>query len=164
MAQRDMFLKIDGIKQGPIKGEANDLKHRDEIDVISWSWGMNNPGDAFTQVNSRTSFDQLRIVKLINRSTPALMSALRHNEMIKQAVLSVRKAGGANPLDYFLITIEKARVTNHQVSGGEGSDSSILSEEICFSFQKVRVEYVLQGKIGGGSGTSTFETAINPNT
>ena len=30
----DMFLKISGIK-----GESTDSKHKDEIDVLSWSWG-----------------------------------------------------------------------------------------------------------------------------
>lgn len=30
----DMFLKIDGIK-----GESQDKKHKDEIDLSSWSWG-----------------------------------------------------------------------------------------------------------------------------
>ena len=31
----DMFLKIDDIK-----GESKDSKHKGEIDVLSWSWGM----------------------------------------------------------------------------------------------------------------------------
>ena len=35
----DFFLKIDGIP-----GESADSKHKDEIDVISWSWGANQTG------------------------------------------------------------------------------------------------------------------------
>jgi type VI secretion system secreted protein Hcp len=30
----DMFIKI-----GDIKGESADSKHKDEIDVLAWSWG-----------------------------------------------------------------------------------------------------------------------------
>ena len=30
----DMFLKITGVK-----GESQDSKHKDAIDVLSWSWG-----------------------------------------------------------------------------------------------------------------------------
>ena len=33
------FLKI-----GDIKGESNDAKHKDEIEVLSWSWGVTRPG------------------------------------------------------------------------------------------------------------------------
>ena len=35
----DFFLKIDGIP-----GESTDAKHKDEIDVLSWSWGANQTG------------------------------------------------------------------------------------------------------------------------
>ena len=34
-----MFLKIDGSRQGAIKGEARDAGHKDEIDVLGWTWG-----------------------------------------------------------------------------------------------------------------------------
>jgi len=34
MAAVDYFIKFDGIK-----GESADAKHKDEIDVESWSWG-----------------------------------------------------------------------------------------------------------------------------
>ena len=37
----DMFLKLDGIK-----GESVDSKHKDEIAVLAWSWGMSNSGSA----------------------------------------------------------------------------------------------------------------------
>lgn len=163
MAQHDMFLKLEGVKQGPIKGESADARHGDEIDVISWSWGMDSPGDAFAQAIARTTLEQLRIVKRVDRATTSLMSAMRNNELIRKGVLTVRKAGGTDPLDYFVITVEQARLTQHRVRGGEGADSSVLTEELALSFQKVRVEYVLQGSAGGGRGTSTFEAQINPN-
>ena len=35
----DYFLKIDGIK-----GESLDDKHKDEIDVLSFSWGVSQSG------------------------------------------------------------------------------------------------------------------------
>ena len=37
----DMFIKID-----TVDGEAQDSKHKKEIDVLSWSWGMSNAGSA----------------------------------------------------------------------------------------------------------------------
>ena len=35
----DMFLKLDGIK-----GESLDATHKDEIDVLAWSWGLSQSG------------------------------------------------------------------------------------------------------------------------
>jgi type VI secretion system secreted protein Hcp len=39
----DMFIKI-----GDLKGESQDQKHKDEIDLLSWSWGISNNGSAHT--------------------------------------------------------------------------------------------------------------------
>ena len=41
MATTDYFIKFDGIK-----GESADAKHKDEIDIESWSWGETHPGRA----------------------------------------------------------------------------------------------------------------------
>jgi hypothetical protein len=35
----DMFLKL-----GDIKGESTDDKHKDEIEVLAFSWNVSNPG------------------------------------------------------------------------------------------------------------------------
>jgi len=35
----DMFLKL-----GDIKGESQDLAHRDEIDITNWGWGLSQTG------------------------------------------------------------------------------------------------------------------------
>lgn len=161
MSQGDMFLRIDGTKQGPIRGESQDKVHAGEIDVLAWSWGMDSPSDAYGMANARTTMDQLRVVKRVDNATTALMAALRHNELIKRAVLTVRKVSGEDALEYFKITVEKARLTHHRVSGGEAAESWMLTEELAMSFQKVTVEYVPQVKTGSGRGTTTFETEIN---
>ena len=35
----DMFIKL-----GDIKGESQDKSHKDEIDVLAWSWGLSQSG------------------------------------------------------------------------------------------------------------------------
>ena len=160
MAQRDMFLRIEGSRQGLVRGESLDKSHIGEIDVMSWSWGMDSPGDAFGLPTGRTHMELLRVSKRVDSATTALMSALRNNEVIRKAVLTVRKAGD-EALAYLTITVENARLVHQRVMGGEGADSSILSEELALSFQKVTVEYVPQVRTGGGRGTNSFETTIN---
>jgi len=38
-ASADYFLKIDGVD-----GESSDDKHKNQIDILSWSWGASNSG------------------------------------------------------------------------------------------------------------------------
>src|SRR5512146_2262339 len=95
MALGDMFLKIESARQGAIKGEAQDENHKDEIDVVNWSWGM----EAKTALSGggaspKATLSELSIVKQVDSASTGLMSAMRNNELISKAVLTVRKAGG----------------------------------------------------------------------
>ena len=156
MAKGDMFLKVEGARSGAIKGESSDVARKDEIDIVSWSWGMR----AQTEMGGggtagKASMRELALRKRVDSASTGLMSAMRNNEQIKSAVLTVRKAG-SQPLDYFKITIENGRITAIDVeSAGDGSPD--LVERLSLSFQKINVEYVPQGADGLPRGAMLFE-------
>jgi type VI secretion system secreted protein Hcp len=161
MAQADMFLKIEGTRQGPIKGESSDQYHTDEIEVVGWNWGMEVSAASFAAAQARTTLKELVVRKRVDRASTALMSALRSNEPLKKVTLSVRKAGGSSAVDYLKITLEKARVMSHTV-GSVHDNSPDLLEELRIAFFKVNVQYQPQTAAGGGGGATTFETEITP--
>ena len=58
MAHVDYFLKIDGID-----GESSDHKHKSEIEVLSWSWGMQTRRDVVSgAATGRAAMQDLKIV------------------------------------------------------------------------------------------------------
>ena len=126
MAQGDMFLKIDGSRQGAIKGETRDAGHKDEIDVLGWTWGMEG-NLIHGQATAKTVVRELKITKRVDQATTGLMSALRSNEVIKKAVLTVRKAGGKDPVEYYTITLEKGRITSLIQQSGDETDPAALN-------------------------------------
>jgi len=151
-----MFLSVNGARAGAIKGEAQDAAHANEIDVQSWSWGMQGRSTIGTGVaTGRATVHELKIVKRVDSATTPLMSALRSNEIITKAVLTVRKAGGSK-LEYLKITIEQGRVTSISVEGGGSDESPDLFEHVSFSFNKITVEYVPQGKDGQPRGSMLY--------
>jgi type VI secretion system secreted protein Hcp len=161
MAQGDMFLKIESTRQGPIKGEAQDENHKDEIDVNDWSWGMQAKttlGGGGT--SPKATLHELNIVKQVDSASTGLMSAMRNNELIKKAVLTVRKAGGT-PHEYFRISIEKGRITSLEVDSSNFLSSGHLSERLSLAFQKISVEYVPQGREGLPKGSMLFDAEIS---
>jgi type VI secretion system secreted protein Hcp len=155
MAQGDMFLKIEGSRQGVIKGEAQDLAHKDEIDVLGWNWGMSG-NFMHGQATAKVTVRELRVSKKVDRATTALMSALRNNEVIKKALLTVRKAGGTDPVEYFTVTMEKARIASIDHQAGDGIDPAALMEEISIAFTVMNVEYKPQGADGAFRGGTVF--------
>jgi len=161
MSQGDMFLKIEGARQGQIKGEAHDDKHVDEIDVLGWSWGMRAATElGGSGASARSTVNQLNVVKRVDRASTALMASLRNNELIKSAVLTVRKAG-QNPLEYVVVAMQKVRLTALDVLSGEPGEGAQLTEKLSLAFQKISVTYVPQGADGQPRGAMTFETEID---
>ena len=155
-----MFLKIGTARQGPIKGEAQDGEHKDEIDVIKWSWGMSaRSALSSAGASSKATLQELVIVKAVDSASTALMSAMRNNDLIKQAVLTVRKAG-ETAQEYLKVTIEKGRVTSLDVNAIDFESKGYITETLTFSFQRINVEYVPQGSDGQRRGGMQFNAEI----
>src|SRR4051812_26661224 len=153
MAIGDMFLKVETARQGVIKGEANDEKHKTEIDVVSWSWGLHaHTAMGGLGASGKATLDELRVVKKVDSSSTALMATLKNNEIVKKATLTVRKAG-ATPLEYLTITLQNARITGL----GLDTENTEVVERVSFAFQKISVEYKPQGSDGLSRGGMTFD-------
>jgi type VI secretion system secreted protein Hcp len=152
----DMFLMVKGAKHGLIKGESQDDQHKGEIEVLGWSWGMQGrPTLGGGTATGKATIHDLKIVKKVDTASTPLMLALRTNEQIQKAVLTLRKAGKSQ-VEYLKITIEQGRVTSLIIDGGDSSGSPDVVEKVSFSFNKIEVEYVPQGKDGLPQGGMTF--------
>ncbi len=152
----DMFLLVKGARTGLIKGESQDGVHKDEIDVLSWSWGM----QARTSLggglaSGKAAIHELKVVKRVDSATTALMAALRNNESIQKAVLTLRKAGKSQ-LEYLTITIEQGRVVSLTIDAGDEQGGHDAVERIAFSFNQITVDYTPQGNDGQGGGAMTY--------
>jgi len=153
----DMFLSVNGAKSGQIAGEAQDQKHKNEIEVLGWSWGMQGKTSLGGGLaTGKATIRELRVTKRLDKSSTALMGALRTNETIKKAVLTLRKIG-KNPLEYFTITIEDGRVSAFDIEAGGTDNNPTLIERVSFTFNKISVEYTPQGQDGLALGATTFE-------
>jgi type VI secretion system secreted protein Hcp len=157
----DMFLSITGAKSGPIAGEAQDSKHKNEIEVLGWSWGMQGKqalggGSAAT---GRATIRELKVLKRLDKSSTALMSALRGNESIK-AKLTLRKTGKGQ-LEYLTIEIEDGRVLSLDIQAGDASNGGALSEVISLTFNTITVSYTPQGPDGQALGGTQFHDQWN---
>jgi type VI secretion system secreted protein Hcp len=151
-----MFLMVKGAQHGLIKGEAQDAQHKGEIEVLSWSWGMQGKASlGGGTATGKATIHDLKIVKRVDSASTALMLALRTNEPIQKAVLTLRKAGKTQ-LEYMKVTIEQGRVMSLSIDGGDATGTADVVERVAFSFNKIEVEYVPQGKDGQPQGSMTF--------
>lgn len=110
----DIFLKIE---EPPIKGEARDDKHKEEIDVLAWSWGLSNSGSAHVGGGAgagKVNVQDLSITKYIDSGSPELALSTASGRHHKKATLTVRKAGGDNPVEYLKIHMTEVLITSYR--------------------------------------------------
>jgi type VI secretion system secreted protein Hcp len=149
----DVFLRVQTKRAGKVKGEATSPGHEEDIIVDRWQWGLTaSSAIGNTQATARRSYSALTIHKRIDSSTTALMSALATNDEVKEAKLTMRKAGG-DQQDYFTITLKAARISG--VTHSTGNDGE-TTETVAIVFTKVEVEYKPQKSTGIKGGSMTF--------
>jgi type VI secretion system secreted protein Hcp len=131
----DIFAKI-----GDIKGESLDDKHKDEIEVLSYSWGVNNAGSMAHGSGGgegKASFHDISFTHRVDKASPVLMQSCATGTHLKEATITHRKAGKGQQ-EFFVIKLTDVLVTSVQEGGG--GDGS-LSEQVSLAFAKVDMQY-----------------------
>ncbi|MBV9928139.1 MAG: type VI secretion system tube protein Hcp [Acidobacteria bacterium] len=149
MADRDYFLKIDGIE-----GESQDSKHKGEIQLDSFSWEANNDGTFSSNKGGGSGKVAMRDFKFtmdVNKSSPKLILACATGQHIKSAVLTCRKAGKGQQ-DYLTYTLSDVLVSYYRTATPPEGNGVIPRDEVGLNFAKIEVEYKEQnadGTLGG---------------
>jgi type VI secretion system secreted protein Hcp len=144
MALVDYFLKIDGID-----GESTDDKHKNEIDVSSFSFGANQGGvGSFAGGHGagKVSMQDFHFVTKLNKASPKLLLSCALGDHIKKAVLTVRKAGGGQQ-EYYKVTMSDLLISSYQNGGSSGADP-VPTDQVSINFSKLEIEYKPQGADG----------------
>jgi len=152
----DIFAKI-----GDIKGESIDAKHKDEVEVLSWSWGISNPvaGAAGSGAGTgKASFHDFVITHAVDKASPLLLRACATGEHIKEATITVRKAGKGQQ-EYLIVKMSDVIISG--VSQG-GADAS-TSETVSLGSAKVEYQYKPQKADGSLDAGVFFKYDIKAN-
>lgn len=126
---------------GTIKGESQDAKHMDEIDVLSWSWGVSQSGIAGHGGGGgagKASFHDFIFTHHVDKASPLVMKACATGQHISDATITVRKAGNGQQ-EYLIITMTDLLVTSVSTSVSAEGDTTI--ESVVLAFAKVDLEY-----------------------
>jgi type VI secretion system secreted protein Hcp len=132
----DIFAKL-----GDIKGESLDDKHKDEIEVLSYSWGVSNSGSMASGSGGgegKATFHDLSFVHNIDKSSPVLLQYCANGTHMKEATITHRKAGKIQN-EFMIVKLNDVIITG--VTHGAVSGDSGHSENVSLAFAKVAIEY-----------------------
>lgn len=137
MAAVDYFLKIEGID-----GESGDDKHKNEIELESWSFGESQSGTMAYGGGGgagKVQMQDFHFVMKVNKASPKLFLACATGEHIKKSTLVCRKAG-KDQQEFLKVTFSDSLISSYQTGGSGGSDV-IPMDQIALNFAKIEIEY-----------------------
>ena len=142
----DIFAKI-----GDIKGESLDSKHTGEIDVMSYSWGVSQTGTfAFGGGGGtgKAQFNDFNFTTTVSKASPQLFLSCASGEHIKEATISVRRAGEntGSKEDYLILKMTDVLISSYQPGGS--SEQNRPTESVSMAFAKIEFSYRPQNADG----------------
>jgi type VI secretion system secreted protein Hcp len=153
---QDIFIKIDGID-----GESQDATHLNEIDVISWGWQVSQNSSMLAGAGGgagKASVSDLSFIHALDRASPNLAKYCFTGKRIRQALLTMRKAGEL-PHEFSRITMYDVIVTHVSPL----ANAVACHESVQLSFASMKHEYILQNSLGGSGGAVTAMMHIKEN-
>jgi type VI secretion system secreted protein Hcp len=132
----DIFAKI-----GDIKGESLDSKHKNEVEILSWSWGVQNAGTIGRGGGAgqgKATFNDFNFTHRIDKASPVLLKACATGQHIKEATITVRKAGKGQQ-EFLTFSLTDILVSSYQT--GASASSEPPTDSVSLNFAKIQVEY-----------------------
>lgn len=147
----DYFLKIDGIP-----GESTDDRHKDWINIESFSWGASNTAGHSAGGGGgagKVVFQDIHFTKILDKASPKLMLAVASGQHIKEVIL-VGQLTGERGQEFLEIKMTDVLISSYQSGGSSGSlpvDSFSLNfSKIEFSYKPMKADGSLDAPVKAG--------------
>lgn len=137
----DYFLKLDGIQ-----GESADDKHKNEIQILSFSWGASNVSSVAGTGGSgagKVDLHDFSLMTNFDKATPKFFKSVCTGQHIPSGTLSAIKAG-ADGKPYLKVDFKELFVTSLQIS----ASSEVPAISLSFTYNEIKIDYSVQDEKG----------------
>jgi type VI secretion system secreted protein Hcp len=137
----DAFLEIDGID-----GESLDKNHTGWIDIDSFSWGVVNTSSGAVGGGGgagKAVAQDFHFGAPLSKASPNLMLACAVGRHFSSAMLTCRKAGGTNQVEFLKIKLSDCLVSSYQLGGVPEGNAPVPEDQFSLNFVKMDVLYTV---------------------
>ena len=147
----DAFIKIDGAP-----GESTDDKHKDWIEILSFSCGATQPASATASsaggaTAERVDLQDFSIVKALDKASPKLFEFCCTGKHLKEVKIELCRAGG-DKVKYMEYKLEEVIVSSLRPGGSSQGAETLPLEEVSFNYGKIKITYTQQKRPDGSGG------------
>jgi len=147
----DTHIKFDGVD-----GEATHKDHKGEIEVLSWSWGINNASSLSGggSGKGKASPGEFCFTHIYDKASPILAKKCAQGAHFKDVIVTSRKAGEGQK-DFLIVTMKEVFISSVQPSTGGEREGDIM-ESVSMSYGSIDFAYKPQDEKGGMAGEVKF--------
>ncbi|HKF55840.1 MAG TPA: type VI secretion system tube protein Hcp [Blastocatellia bacterium] len=142
----DAFMKI-----STVQGESTDDQHKDWIELLSFSLGVNQPNSVVSSAGSlaaeRADFHPFSVTKVLDKASPKLWTACASGEHFNEVKIEICRAGG-DKVKYMEYKMTDVLTTSVRKGAAKTSDT-LPVEEVTFSYGKIELNYTETDKATG---------------
>jgi len=152
----DYFLKLDGID-----GEAQDANHKNEIQIMSWSWGASQVSSVAGTGGSgagKVDLSDFSIMTYFDKATPKFFKNICAGAHIKTGTMNAIKSG-ADGKPYLKVDFKELFVSSLQISGS----SEVPTVSVSFSYNEIKIDYSTQNEQGNLTSTGPVNYSTKEN-
>jgi len=136
----DAFLKIEGIP-----GESTDAKHKDWIEILSYSHGVTQKGSGARSTAGgasaeRCDHEDFSITKALDKASPKLALFCSNGTHIKSVKIELCRAGG-DKQKYMEYLLSDVIVSGARPGGSAKGGEALPLEEVKFNYGKIEWTY-----------------------
>jgi type VI secretion system secreted protein Hcp len=151
----DIFLALENQSGGiEIKGESVDAKHKDQINILSYTQSFKNTVPTAGAAGKVTCGD-ITVLKNIDKSSSELIKAVVTGKHFDKAVISFRTTGKAFA-DYYIVTLGDIFITS--IDQTDQPDPAKIVERVSISAANFDFKYQQQAPTGAPVGAATHFT------
>jgi type VI secretion system secreted protein Hcp len=160
----DAFLKID-----VIPGESSDDKHKDWIEVLSYSHGVSQPSAGSRSTGGAASAERCNhsdfsIVKALDKSSPKLALFCCNGKHITSVKLELCRATDPKTT-YVEYKLSDCIISSYRPAGSGQGGEALPLEEVSFNYGKIEWKYIqTDAKTGSPKGNVEANWDLTKNT
>lgn len=132
---------VQKVREAAARGKGDD-KHKEWIDIESWSWGASNPsskssgGGGTGREASTPSVSEIVVTKTMDKSSPMLTTGVSKGKTKQE----LNKQTTHNGDTYYQVKLTDVLISSYSVSG-HGSGDPVPTESISLNFSKIEWNY-----------------------
>ena len=145
----DTHVKFEGVD-----GESAHKDHKNEIEVLSWTWGVSNASMTAGGGSGKGKANpgDVHFVHRYDKASPVLAKRCADGKHFGTVTLTARKSGEGQK-DFLKVELKEVFITSVQPAGSSGGD---VTESVSMSYGDIEFKYKPQDEKGGLGGEVKF--------